>query len=151
MATVIVAPEQYVYPDWEHDHKVFLAGAIDMGKAVDWQSWVIKRLKDEPHIALFNPRRATAFTPEMETEQILWEIKFLELVDTIFMWYPAESKAPISILETGLYLKSGKLLLGVEDGWHKKRTLEVYADHTGTSFYHDLPSMIEALLEKLGQ
>lgn len=52
MATVVVAPESTNV----FGVKVFLAGAIDMGAAVDWQQQVIEALSDYPGFTLLNPR-----------------------------------------------------------------------------------------------
>ena len=72
MATVITAPEKTNVQGF----KVFLAGAIDMGDAVDWQSQVIKKLKGQNNLVLINPRRKK-FTPDTLDEQIKWELKEL--------------------------------------------------------------------------
>src|SRR3954470_20640574 len=53
MATIITAPEQY-QPAREYVHKVFLAGAIDMGAAVDWQAYVIQQLSSISHLVIMN-------------------------------------------------------------------------------------------------
>lgn len=104
--------------------KVFLAGAIDMGNAVNWQLDVISRLSQFSSLVLVNPRRSN-FTKDTLDEQIYWELDALEQVDAVFMWFPKDAKAPISFLETGLYLASGKLMIGAEDGFYRRRNLEI--------------------------
>lgn len=53
---VILPPEVFDFKQQPEPPVVFLAGAIDMGKAADWQKEVIESLADIPCVAL-NPRR----------------------------------------------------------------------------------------------
>ena len=146
MARVITAPEALprVLIGWS----VFLAGAIDMGAAVDWQTWVIERLADQSNIVLFNPRRA-AFTPDTLDEQIRWELEALECVNTVFMWFPKAAKAPISFFESGLYWRSGKLLVGAEEGFYRRRNLELTGERYGVMVHETLDAMVTSLLTSI--
>jgi hypothetical protein len=143
MTKPVTAPEIYI-PQTEVNHKIFLAGAIDMGAAVDWQAWVIDQLKAVEHLVIFNPRRVN-FTPDTLDEQIVWELEALEMVNTIFMWFPKGAKAPISFFEAGLYWKSGKLLVGAEPGFYRRRNLELTAERYSLPLHASLQSMIDRL------
>lgn len=143
MSKVITAPEVY-QPAKEWHRKVFLAGAIDMGAAVDWQAQIIETLKEDDRFVLFNPRRRS-FTSDTLDEQIEWELEALETVDTIFMWLPASSKAPISFFEAGLYWKSGKLIIGAEIGFYRRRNLEITGKRYNVPIYESLNEMIDFL------
>lgn len=143
MTRVITPPE----PAPTEGFKVFLAGAIDMGGAVDWQSQVIEQLRNEPDLTLLNPRRVD-FTPDKLDEQILWELGALELSDAILMWFPADTKAPISFLEAGLYIRSGKLVLGAENGFYRRRNLELTAKYYDVPIYLTLDDLIEAIVHR---
>ncbi len=123
MVKVVTAIDSVDVPGF----KVFLAGAIDMGNAVDWQSKVIDILSPHDEMVLINPRRPN-FTADTLDEQIHWELHALEIADAILMWFPREAKAPISFFETGLYLQSGKLVLGAEIGFYRRRNLEITAE-----------------------
>ena len=141
MTKVITAVEPL---DLDGKHSVFLAGAIDMGSAVDWQSYVIKQMSGLEGLIIVNPRRPN-FTPDTLDEQIRWELEALELVDEIFMWFPKDAKAPISFLETGLYLSSGKMRIGVEVGFYRRRNLELTCEANDQLFYNSLNHMVEEL------
>lgn len=148
MATIITAPErlpQLKAGTWS----AFLAGAIDMGAAIDWQAWVIKQLAHRSEMILFNPRRAVPFTPDMQDEQIVWELDALELADTIFMWFPKDAKAPISFFESGLYWHSGKLIIGAEIGFYRRRNLEITGNRYGVVVHDNLYAMIAAMRLKM--
>jgi hypothetical protein len=137
MTTIITAPD----PLPAGGFKIYLAGAIDMGQAIDWQAQVIDALAGMPGLVLINPRRAQ-FTPDMETEQIQWELEALERADVILMWFPAGSKAPISFFEAGLYLRSGKLLIGAEAGFYRRCNLELTCERYGVRLVDDLRLLI---------
>lgn len=137
MANVITAPQAMR----DTQYSVFLAGAIDMGMAVNWQSQVIEALVDQPTITLVNPRREH-FTPDTLDEQIHWELDALERVHRIFMWFPREAAAPISFLEAGLYMKSGKLLIGAEPGFYRRRNLEITCARYSVILWDNVEEMI---------
>jgi hypothetical protein len=139
MTTVVTAPET----TRAEGFKVYLAGAIDMGAAVDWQAQVIEALNDLPSLILFNPRRAH-FTPDMETEQIEWELNAMDAADLIFLWFPKDARAPVSLFEAGLFMDSGKLLIGAEHGFYRRRNLEL------TCPRHGVPCVYSALDMMIG-
>ena len=139
MATIITAPEEINIIGF----KVFLAGAIDMGSAVDWQSYVIDALK-ECEIILLNPRRPN-FTPDTLDAQIRWELDAMDKAYVVFMWFPQAAKAPISLLETGLWMDRKKLLIGVEHGFYRRRNLELTCEHYGVRLWDNLDAMIQEI------
>lgn len=141
MAIVVTAPEPF-NPPYAESKSVFLAGAIDMGAAVDWQAYVIEKLSAISHdLLIFNPRRA-AFTANTLDEQILWELDALEAADTVFMWFPAAAKAPVAMLETGLFLRTGKLYIGAAQGFYRRRNLELTCERFGVPLFDNLDEMI---------
>jgi hypothetical protein len=144
MTTVITAPARETeLPD--PAYRVYLAGAIDMGKAVEWQSAVIEALSDFPDwLILFNPRRAQ-FAPEMETEQIQWEWDAMDHADLIFLWFPKDSLAPIAFFEAGLLMGSNKLIIGAEPGFYRRRNLEL----TCPRYDVFLRDSLDALISKM--
>lgn len=92
---------------------IFLAGTIDMGKSVDWQSEVIKYL-DCPEVQIANPRRVVGPKDSEEIEfQIKWELHEIQKSDAVFMNFVPGSKSPITLLELGLCLMMPKLLMVV--------------------------------------
>jgi hypothetical protein len=134
--------EVITFPDLirQSGFRVYLGGAIDMGKAVYWQDHIISLLTDLQNLVLINPRRSD-FTADKFDEQITWELAALEATDIILMWFPKDSDAPISLLETGLYMRSGKLVLGVEDGYRRQRNLELTSQYYGVHTWGTLDEL----------
>jgi hypothetical protein len=109
---------------------VFLAGSIDMGVADDWQRRLIARLEDD--VVALNPRRESwdaswrqSIDEPKFREQVEWELDGLERADVIAMWIAPGSKAPITLLELGLFARSGKVIVGCPDGFWRKGNVEV--------------------------
>ncbi len=151
---VFIAPS--IEPEWNraHDLIMFLAGAIDMGAAVDWQAYVIEGLQGANDLSILNPRREV-FTPEMEVPQIEWELSALHRSDLIFLWLPKGAKAPISLLEFGMFVTGRKphLLVGVEPGFYREMNVRMTCDYLHVACHDDLNEMIDKvkLLNSLGQ
>jgi hypothetical protein len=97
--------------------KIFLAGSIEMGKAEDWQTELINKLKDKD-IIIFNPRRAD-WDPTWEQKkenpefynQVTWELEHLELADWIVLYLDPNTKSPITLLELGIHAQANKLIV----------------------------------------
>jgi len=152
MTKVFTAPS--IEPEWNRarDLIMFLAGAIDMGAAVDWQAYVIEQLQGIDNLSILNPRREV-FKPEMEAPQIKWELNALHRSDLIFLWLPKDAKAPISLLEFGLFVTGRKphLLVGVEPGFYREMNVRMTCDYMNTDCYSTLDGMIYEVQGRLGK
>lgn len=135
--------------------KVFLAGSIEMGKAGDWQQQVQDALRDEG-VLLLNPRRpdwnpawrAEADEPEFR-RQVQWELAALEQADLVPMYFAPGTQSPITLLEFGLYARSGKLLVSAPAGYWRKGNLDITGDRYGVPRYDSLEALIAALRERI--
>ncbi len=141
MAKVITAPESIDVPGF----KAYLGGAIDMGFAQDWQAKVIRALADYENLVLLNPRRVY-FNESTLDEQIYWELAAMEAADLLLIWFPYNAKAPVALLETGLYLRSNKLLLGAEEGFYRRRNLEITAERYSVKLWAHLDDLIREMV-----
>lgn len=115
---IIITPEEVVNKEANkiNTKSVFLAGTIDNGNSLNWQDKTIIELinlgvKD---LEVYNPRREH-WNPNPSKEdmeyQIKWEQDHLDKADVIAMVLLDDSKSPISLLEIGLYAKTGKLIV----------------------------------------
>lgn len=108
MAEVLKAPEPYIQDD---RCSIFLGGSIDMGAAENWQERLTKDLSSYEEIVILNPRRddwdsswVQDPTPGTQFyEQVDWELDCQEQADIIVYYFSADSKAPITLLELGLF------------------------------------------------
>ena len=111
---------------------VFLAGSIEMGKAEDWQTKVVKELSEFEDVIILNPRREdwdSSWEQSIENkkfvEQVEWELEAQEKADYIIMNFVKDTKSPISLLELGLFARSGKLLVCCPNEFWKKGNVDI--------------------------
>ena len=126
-----------------------------MGNSEDWQAKVSKELKNEK-VILLNPRRDdwnTAWKPVKEEpefrKQVEWELNALENADYIIMYFGKDSKSPISLLEMGLYAKSGKLLVICPDGFWRKGNVDITAEKYGVKQFDSIENVLDYLKNNL--
>ena len=144
-ATEVKAPGKY---DTGKRYTIFLAGAIDQGKAVNWQEMVARAL-DEFDILVLNPRRENwndkveqvASNPEFR-EQVEWELDAQEAADMVIFVFTKDSKAPITFLEFGLFAPTKDAVVCAEEGFYRQGNLDIVAERHKVPMYHNLDEMI---------
>lgn len=126
---MIYSPDKVVLRSEEKT--VFLAGSIENGVAEDWQAMLAERL-DVPNLVLLNPRRkewnATweqSVENQMFAEQVNWELAGLEMANLVVMNFSPATLSPISLLEFGLYARSGKMVVCCPNGFWRKGNIDV--------------------------
>ncbi len=129
---------------------VFLAGTIDMGSGVDWQKDVADFFEKAPgNWVLFNPRQEFWY-PSRENEmdyQVNWELSHLEEADFILMNFLPGSKSPITLLELGLFARSGKLYVVCTEGFYRYDNVRITCAKYGVPVYDSLTEAIVAIVE----
>jgi hypothetical protein len=120
---------------------VFLAGSIEMGLAEDWQTKLTAALASRD-VTVLNPRRDewdASWRQSIEEpkfrEQVEWELAGLERADVIAMWFARETKSPITLLELGLHVRGGKLIVGCPDGFWRRGNIEVVCARYGAPLH----------------
>lgn len=147
-ATVIFAPKDPYLIDG--DLSVFLAGSIDMGQAIDWQTTVTEALADR--ICTFlNPRRpnwewSEGFVGEEFEKQVNWELDRLEQCDIVALYLTKDSKAPISLLELGFVSRMSKrIIVGCEEGFYRKGNVEIMCRRYGMRLVDNMEDFIKGV------
>ena len=131
--------------------KVFLAGSIEMGKAENWQSRIVRELADYP-IQFLNPRRDdwdSSWELKIENkqfnEQVSWELDSLEKADIIIMYFDPNTQSPISLLEFGLYAKCDpyKMIVLCPEGFWRKGNVDIVCERYGVDQAKDFDELVE--------
>jgi len=113
---------------------VFLAGAIDNGKAVDWQKEVTDRFSNAIDLHFYNPRRPDwdwelkqTWSEPRFAEQVEWELDKIDESDFVFMHFPEKAVAPVSMLEFGYIIAKfpEKLIVSAHPGFWRRGNLEI--------------------------
>ena len=151
MKTIYKSPENIAERD-KSKKAIFLAGSIEMDKAVNWQ----KRCEEElsENYIIFNPRRdswnnsweQSIDNPQFK-EQVTWELNALEEADTIIMFFANDTKSPISLLELGLFAHSDKMKVVVEEGFWRKGNIDIVCERYKIEQFDSLDILLEKLKE----
>ena len=142
---VIKAPKPIPPSDEPH---VFLAGSIEQDTAEDWQHR-FARAMDGFDCVLLNPRRDewdSTWTEDspMFQKQVTWELNALDLSDVIVMYFDPATKSPITLLELGLYAKSGKLIVCCPEGFWRRGNVRIVCERHGVPMYPTLEDLAVA-------
>lgn len=132
---------------------IFLAGSIEQDQAERWQDRVIESLKPFD-VAILNPRRAvwneewkqSIEVPEFN-QQVKWELDALEKADFILMYFDPNTKSPISLLELGLFAKSGKLSVCCPEGFWRKGNVDIVCHRYGIPQFESLEEMVNTMMK----
>lgn len=150
VAEVIKAPQPF--PWGGKSVKVFLAGSIEMGDAPDWRSEVVNALSPF-NVTLLDPWRddwdnswEQSIEDERFREQVDWELAALEAADVVLMYFAPGTMAPISLLEFGLFVRSGKLIVCCPEGFWRKGNVDIVCRRYGIT---QVDSIEEAIAEVL--
>lgn len=128
--------------------RLFLAGTIDCGDSRDWQREFIERMKQWSDINIdyyvYNPRREKGFDddPNEFNYQVNWELEHLEKSDLIVMNILGTSKSPISLLELGLFARTGKLEVICEPDFYRYGNVKIVCEKYGIPLYESMDQLV---------
>ena len=149
--------------------EIFLAGSIEQGKAENWQEKLIKdigtlQLPDDLtqndcirlSLKVYNPRRPD-WNPNLPQdalnatlqEQIIWELDNLEKSDIICLYLDPKTTSPISLLELGLHVRSGKLVVCCPPGFYRKANVDLTCRRYGVNVIDNYQDFYNKLTEKI--
>lgn len=116
---------------------IFLAGSIDNGTAIDWQTSVTAAFADTNYTVL-NPRRpdwddswSQDASDRRFNQQVTWELDALDAADLILFYIAPGSASPISLLELGLYARSKKVIMCCPPGFYRKGNVDIVCQRYG--------------------
>lgn len=124
--------------------RIFLAGTIDNGNSEDWQQRLVKHFESEDgKFILYNPRRDNWTGTREELEyQVNWELDHLEMSDIVIMNILGSSKSPITLLEMGIQIRSGKLFVACEPDFYRYDNVRITCAKYGVPLYHSLDELM---------
>ena len=144
---IVIPPEKLV----NLNKSVFLAGSIEQDKASKWQDIIIGKLK-QTDLTILNPRREnwdSSWKQEIDfpefNQQVNWELDALEIADLIVMYFDPKTKSPVTLLELGLFAKSGKLIVCCPEGFWRKGNVDIVCIRFGIQQVNDLDSLTNSI------
>ena len=134
MAFIVKPPVQN-----EEDYfRIFLAGSIEQGSAVNWQEDIQQALSDLD-IIIYNPRRddwdpswiQSIDNPEFK-DQVEWELREIQYADLVVFYFQPGTKSPITLFELGL-CSSGvqDIVVCCPEGFWRKGNVDIVCQHFG--------------------
>lgn len=128
----VVKPPKSI-PMHKESFKIFLAGSIEMGKAIDWQTdltTLLDAMSFDKDVVIINPRRDdwdSSWKQDVENpqfyQQVNWELTGLECADLVVMHFAANTMSPISLLEFGMYMN--KMIVYADNEYQRKGNVDI--------------------------
>lgn len=155
-AAVIWAPGRPA-SDLDSRKSVFLAGPTNPTGEADWRETLTAALIEEP-IVIFNPKRTDwdstwkeDFSDSRWAEQVEWELEMQDGADIMVVFFHKATLAPMSLLELGLCVRSGKAIVCAQDGYSKRGNVEAVCRRYGAKFVDSEEDLQDAVRERLKQ
>ena len=85
--------------------------------------------------------------------QVDWEKKYLDMCDVIVFWVPRDMTSLPALttnIEYGMYLESGKVVLGYPESAPSMRYMAMHADMQFIPRFHDLRETLACAVERIG-
>ncbi len=130
---------------------IFLGGSIEMGIAENWQEKLINEFRDTD-LRFLNPRRDdwdSSWKQEISNpqfnEQVNWELDALEFADLIVFYFDPNTKSPITLMELGLFAKSGKVIVCCPDGFWRKGNVEIVCTKYRITFVNEFNDLVKEI------
>ena len=128
--------------------RIFLAGSIDMGSAIDWQKPVVEALADRD-VVILNPRRddwdstwVQDISNEKFNEQVTWEMDNIEGADLVLFYFDPGGKAPITLLELGLVLGKRNAIVCCPKEYWRRGNVQIACARNGVPLVGTLEELI---------
>jgi len=152
LAIIKKPPEQH---RWDEQISVFLAGTIDNGAGVNWQTHAESVLLDLD-VQILNPRRdewdaswkQSISNPKFR-EQVEWELEGLEKATSIFMFFAGKSQSPITLMELGLVAEKKNLVVVAERDFWRRGNIEVIANKYKIRLFDRLEEGLQELRKQI--
>lgn len=154
---VIKAPQELVYDGLP----IFLAGSIEMGKAIDWQTELTNSLKDY-HCTILNPRRDdwdSSWKQDINNkqfkEQVKWELQALENASYVAMYFDPNTMSPISLLELGLFARDSgqdrnpELIVCCPEGFWRKGNVDIVCERYDIKQVSSLDDLKKEIIKRI--
>lgn len=159
---LIYTPPSIIQEEDFINHTIFLAGSIEMDKAIKWQDLLIEKLKDISDLTILNPRRENWDSSWEQSiynmhfnEQVTWELDGIERSDTILFYFDPNTKSPITLMELGIAwgLPSDKnIIVCCPEGFWRKGNVDILCSrmkHENLLIIKSLDELIETTHEFL--
>lgn len=158
----IKAPDKsYIrlFQESPNSYVMFLAGSIEMGKAVNWQKQVVEAFKEDENVLFLNPRRddwdsswEQSIKNKKFREQVEWELDALDFCDIILLYLDPKTKSPISLLELGLHATNRtrpQMIVCCPEGFWRKGNVDIVCKRYGIKEVETIQDLIKEAKKRI--
>jgi len=103
-----------------------------------------------------NPRREAwdstwkqSITEARFREQVEWELEGQERATVIALHFAPVTKSPVTLLELGLFARTGKMVVCCPEGFWRKGNVEIVCARYGVPLTADLADLIALVRDRL--
>jgi hypothetical protein len=115
-------------------------------------------MSDLSNLIILNPRRdhwdsdwkQRADNPQF-LEQVSWELDMLDAADIVAVYLAPGARSPVSLIELGLYARSGKLRVCCPAGFWRRGNVEVVCLRHDIPLFETLDDLIADLRTSVSQ
>ena len=107
-------------------------------------------------VLILNPRRDAwdstwkqSITEDRFREQVEWGLDGQERATVIALYFVPATKSPVTLLELGLFARTGKMAVCCPDGFWRKGNVEIVCARYGIQLTADLAGLIALVRERL--
>ncbi|KAI0015202.1 hypothetical protein F4780DRAFT_765175 [Xylariomycetidae sp. FL0641] len=133
---------------------VFLAGTTNKVEDDDWRERLSAQLAHLP-VTIFNPfcsRWDSSWNEDISCEpyreQVEWELEKQEQADVVVVYFHPKSQAPISLLELGLCVHTGKAIVVCPQGYWKRGNVQIVCRRHGIMLLESVEGLKDAIVER---
>lgn len=156
--TTIFPPDR---PRLSSSLSIFLAGTIDMGNSVDWQTEFTKGLELTGYdLTVLNPRRPewdSSWAQDISNEsfrgQVEWELDHIDEADFVVMNFLPDSQSPITLMELGYIAGKNdswtEALVCCPPGFWRRGNVQVICARHQIAIFDDMLSLHVALAKRI--
>lgn len=148
--------------------KIFLAGSIEMDKAIDWQAYITKaielkapELKND--VIVYNPRRDNWDSTWKQSKedknfvkQVEWELEHIEKANLVVFFLEPGTKSPISLAELGIvghdsFVMKKKVIVLCPEGFYRKGNVDIIVDWFDMHSAKNMEDLIEQTIISINE
>lgn len=157
---MITVHQPPTFPQVNPYRSIFLAGSIEMGKAVNWQKEFIdkvsklKKAKSRIEYNIFNPRRDdwdNSLEQSIENpqfyQQVQWELTYLERCCFKVFYFAEDTLSPITLLELGTFHKENNVYVCASPKYLRLGNLEIFTNRYNLPLHSSLDEVISKIFE----
>jgi len=123
-----------------------------MGAAEHWQESIERELHGMENTCILNPRRDdwdSSWKQEIGDPQfygqVSWELSAMERADLIVFYFSPATQSPVSMLELGLFARSGKIVVCCPEGFWRKGNIDIVCERYGVTQADSLKDLIQII------